>query len=59
MTTGKTWYWYRSVKSAGVGKVRVAAIGFKIKPAHALGIQDKDDEDKAFTLRLPVKTSVD
>lgn len=57
--TGKTWYWYRSVKSAGEGKVRVAAIGFKIKPEHALVIQDKDDEDKAFTIRLPVVTKVD
>lgn len=58
MTTGKTWYWYRSVKSAGEGKVRVAAIGYKIRPGHALEVQDKDDEDKAFTVRLPVKTNI-
>lgn len=57
--TGKVYYWYRSVKSAGNNQVRVAAIGFKVKPAHALILQDKDDEDKAFTIRLPVKTNID
>lgn len=57
--TGKVYYWYRSVKNVGNNQVRVAAIGFKIKPAHALIIQDVDDEDKAFTVRLPVKTSID
>ena len=59
INTGKVYYWYRSVRNIGGGKVRVGAIGFKIKPAHALVIQDSDDEDKAFTLRLPVATNID
>ena len=58
MKTGRVYYWYRSVKSVGEGKVRVAAIGYKIAPRHGLEIQDKDDLDKAFTVRLPVKTNV-
>ena len=57
--TGKVYYWYRSVRNVGNNQVRVAAIGFKVKPAHALIIQDADDEDKAFTIRLPVKTNID
>ena len=56
---GKVYYWYRSVKNVGDNKVKVAAIGFKIKPIHALVVQDIDDEDKAFTVRLPVKTNID
>lgn len=58
-TNGKVYYWYRSVKNIGGGKVKVGAIGFKIKPAHALVVQDNDDEDKAFTVRLPVATNID
>ena len=58
-TTGKVYYWYRSVTYAGDNQVRVAAIGFKIKPSHALNEQDADDRDKAFTLRIPVKTNID
>ena len=57
--TGRVYYWYRSVKPAGEGKVKVAAIGFKIKPLHATVVQDADDEDKAFTVRLPVPTNID
>lgn len=57
--TGRVYYWYRSVRNLGNNKVRVAAIGFKVKPIHALVIQDADDEDKAFTIRLPVKTNID
>lgn len=57
--TGKVYYWYRSVRNIGSNKVKVAAIGFKIKPAHALVVQDVDDADKAFTLRLPVATNID
>ena len=57
--TGKVYYWYRSVRNVGDNKVRVAAIGFKIKPEHALEVQDDDDKDKAFTIRLPVKTNID
>jgi hypothetical protein len=56
---GKVYYWYRSVKNIGNDKVRVAAIGFKIKPSHTLNLQDADDEDKAFTVRLPVATNID
>ena len=59
LNTGKVYYWYRSVKNVGDDKVKVAAIGFKIKPGHALVIQDDDDKDKAFTIRLPVKTNID
>ena len=57
--TGKVYYWYRSVRNVGDNKVRVAAIGFKVKPGHALVVQDDDDKDKAFTIRLPVKTNID
>ena len=57
--TGKVYYWYRSVKNIGGGKVRNAAIGFKIKPSHAINPQDFDDKDKAFTVRLPVPTNID
>ena len=57
--TGKVYYWYRSVKNVGGNQVRVAAIGFKVKPAHALILQDVDDADKAFTVRIPVKTHID
>lgn len=59
LNTGKVYYWYRSVKNVGDNKVKVAAIGFKIKPAHALTVQDEDDKDKAFTIRFPVKTNID
>lgn len=59
LNTGKVYYWYRSVTPCGENKVKVAAIGFKIKPAHALVVQDDDDKDKAFTIRLPVKTNID
>ena len=57
--TGKVYYWYRSVKNVEGNQVRVAAIGFKVKPAHALILQDVDDADKAFTVRIPVKTHID
>lgn len=57
--SGRVYYYYRSVKPAGVGYVRQAAIGFKLKPEHALHLQDADDKDKAFTVRLPVKTRID
>lgn len=57
--TGKVYYWYRSVKFVSRTKVKQAAIGFKFKPTHALVVQDVDDKDKAFTLRLPVTTNVD
>ena len=56
---GKVYYWYRSVENIGDGKVKVAAIGFKIKPSHTLSVQDGDDEDKAFTIRLPVPSNID
>ena len=59
VNTGKVYYWYRSVRNIGDGKVRVGAIGFKIAPRHALEIQDKDDLDKAFTIRLPFKSNID
>lgn len=57
--SGRVYYWYRSVKSVSDTQVRQASIGFKIKPSHATEIQDSDDEDKAFTIRLPVKTTID
>jgi hypothetical protein len=57
--TGKVYYWYRSIKIVSATQVRQACIGFKIKPSHALQVQDDDDKDKAFTIRLPVKTNID
>ena len=57
--TGRVYYWFRSCKFVSETKVRQASIGFKIKPAHALITQDFDDKDKAFTVRLPVKTTID
>lgn len=57
--TGKVYYWYRSVKFVDRSTVRQTAIGFKLKPSHALTVQDVDDLDKAFTIRPPVKTTID
>ncbi len=57
--TGRVYYWYRSVEVVSAAQVRQACIGFKIKPSHAMQIQDADDKDKAFTIRLPVKTNID
>lgn len=34
------------------GKVLNAVAGFKLKPSHANEVQDKDDLDKAFTIRV-------
>jgi hypothetical protein len=58
-TTGRVYYNYRSVKHLEDGQVRQGSIGYKIKPSHANQVQDDDDLDKAFTIRLPVKTMVD
>lgn len=57
--TGDVYYYYRSVKFVSQTEVRQAAIGFKIKPSHAEEVQDSDDLDKAFTIRIPVKTTID
>ncbi len=57
--TGKEYYCYRSVKNAGEGKVKQSFVGFKIKPEHDNEVQDDDDLDKAFSVRLPFKTSID
>jgi hypothetical protein len=57
--TGRTYYWWRWVRVISDTKVKVAAIGFKIKPSHALSMQDKDDLDKAFTVRLPFTQNID
>lgn len=57
--TGKVYYWYRSTKFVSDTEVKQAAIGFKIKPSHANEVQDHDDEDKAFTIRIPVTTTID
>lgn len=56
---GKKYYSYRSVKIISDTEVRHTLFGFKIKPEHALQIQDEDDKDKAFTIRLPVKQTID
>jgi len=57
--TGKVYYNYRSVNHLGNGQVKQGSIGYKIKPSHADQVQDDDDLDKAFTIRLPIKTKVD
>jgi hypothetical protein len=57
--TGKKYYGYRSVELLDNENVRQVNIGFKIKPTHATEWQDKDDEDKAFTLRYQHKSKID
>lgn len=58
--TGKQYYSYRKVNVLDNQKqVRHTLIGFKIKPEHALSVQDQDDKDKAFTVRIPVKQTID
>lgn len=56
---GKVYYGYRYVKDLGNSKVRQYQIGFKIKPSHALQVQDADDKDKAFTARLQFSSEAD
>lgn len=58
-STGRKYHAYRKIKILGDGFVRQTRIGMKISPSHGNKIQDEDDKDKAFTLRLPVKTKVD
>lgn len=58
-TNKKTYYGYRSVKLLNSKSVRVIQIGYKIKPEHALEIQDIDDKDKAFTLRFQLSSQID
>ena len=57
-TNGKVYYGYRSVKLLDDEHVRQFRLGFKIKPGHAGTIQDSDDLDKAYTLRLQFKSSI-
>jgi len=57
--TRRKYYSYRRVKVVGATKVRHTLFGFKIKPSHALEVQDADDKDKAFTIRFPVKQTID
>lgn len=56
---GKVYYGYRYVKDLGNSKVRQYQIGFKIKPSHAVELQDSDDKDKAFTARLQFRSQAD
>ena len=51
--TKKKYYCFKWVKHYPDNKVRQLLIGFKIKPEHGWTVQDLDDEDKAFTIRLP------
>lgn len=53
--TGKCYYHYRKVQKVDDEHIRHTRIGFKIDPSHALSVQDADDKDKAFTVRIPVK----
>ena len=57
--SGRKYHSYRSVKVTEDMQVRHIRIGMKISPAHAMSVQDEDDKDKAFTLRLPFKTTID
>lgn len=59
ITTGRKYYSYRKVKVVSDEKVRHTRIGFKIDPDHALMVQDADDKDKAFTIRLPVLQTIE
>ena len=60
MTSGKKYYAYRKVAILDDKEhVRHTRVGFKIDPDHALHTQDADDKDKAFTIRIPVKQTID
>lgn len=58
-TTGRVYYGYRQVRLNDDGTVYQATFGYKIKPVHQLTLQDKDDLDKAFTLRIQFASEAD
>jgi len=57
--TGRVYYGYRRVALNDDGSVYNAVFGFKIKPGHAGTVQDADDLDKAFTLRIQFASQPD
>ena len=58
-TTGRIYYGYRSVTLNDDGTVRQVNLGYKINPRHATEVQDSDDLDKAFTLRIQFASQPD
>lgn len=56
--TGRVYYGFRSVTNRSDGLINTALFGFKIKPEHADIIQDRDDEDKAFTFRYQIGAKI-
>lgn len=50
---------YRSVTLNDDGTVRQVNLGYKINPRHATEVQDSDDLDKAFTLRIQFASQPD
>lgn len=58
-TTDRVYYGYRSVRLNKDGTVRQVNLGFKLKPSHAGQVQDADDLDKAFTLRMQFASEPD
>ena len=57
--TGRVYYGYRSVTLNDDGTVRQVNLGYKINPRHATEVQDSDDLDKAFTLRIQFASQSD
>lgn len=58
-TTGRVYYGYRRVRLNEDGTVYQMTLGYKIKPEHASQVQDGDDLDKAFTLRVQFSSRAD
>jgi len=58
-TTGRVYYGYREVRLNDDGTVYQSTFGYKIKPEHQLAMQDVDDLDKAFTLRIQFASQPD
>lgn len=57
--TGRVFYGYRSVRLNDDGTVRQVNLGYKLKPGHAGTVQDPDDADKAFTIRIQFASQAD
>lgn len=58
-TTGRVYYGFRRVRLNDDGTVYNAVFGYKLRPSHAKEIQDADDLDKAFTMRIQFASTPD
>ncbi len=57
--SGRVYYGYRRVRANKDGTVYNAVFGYKIRPTHASEMQDADDLDKAFTMRIQFASKPD